>query len=70
MLLCSFFHFAVYARIREELAKAGAAADGADGGSGGGGRGSAADNVEEFEDSLGNVLTRKTYMDLAKAGLL
>ncbi len=29
-----------------------------------------ADTNEEFEDSLGNVLNRKTYEDLARQGLL
>ena len=29
-----------------------------------------ADTGQEFEDSLGNVLDRKTYEDLAKQGLL
>jgi splicing factor 3A subunit 3 len=29
-----------------------------------------ADAGEEFEDSLGNVLNKKTYEDLARQGLL
>ena len=29
-----------------------------------------ADREEEFEDSLGNVVTKKTYEDLRKQGLL
>lgn len=47
----------MYAKIKGEIAKGAAHAHGPG-------------DAEEFEDSLGNVLSKKTYMDLQKAGLL